>query len=258
MQNRIHLEKSVRGFSLVELLVVIAIVGMLLAMLLPAISEARANARKVVCLSQVRQQSVAIFTYCSDQKDTAFPFARRFSASWMIRLSPYMGWSGVSQVDESTGNSMDGKLGDRSDSAVRVDRKVPGWICPEANFRREPSPTYNSGYYGINLDLTSSVAGVSTSSSWAARRTLQQIRYAPSRIVLAGEAVRYAEIEYFTVLSNSTNVGAANERGHRQALNELFVDGHSESLKRYTRTDLLATDLKPGDAPSSYYQPGWY
>ncbi|MBR7143685.1 MAG: prepilin-type N-terminal cleavage/methylation domain-containing protein, partial [Lentisphaeria bacterium] len=58
--------KSVRlskRFTLIELLVVIAIIAILAAMLLPALSAARAQARTSSCLSNLKQISLAIGMY---------------------------------------------------------------------------------------------------------------------------------------------------------------------------------------------------
>jgi prepilin-type N-terminal cleavage/methylation domain-containing protein len=86
------------GFTLVELLVVIAIIGMLIALLLPAVQAAREAARRMQCTNHVKQLSLALHTYAD--AFSAFPndgWATNFNGSTspanlslLTRLLPYV------------------------------------------------------------------------------------------------------------------------------------------------------------------------
>jgi prepilin-type N-terminal cleavage/methylation domain-containing protein len=58
-----------RGFTLIELLVVIAIIALLMAVLVPALSRAREQGKRAVCLTQIRQLQLAWNMYCDDNDD---------------------------------------------------------------------------------------------------------------------------------------------------------------------------------------------
>lgn len=88
------------GFTLIELLVVMAIIGVLIGLLLPAVQAARSAARRVECLNNLMQTSLAILNY-----ENAFeslpagsinptgPIANSpvgYHASWITQILPFM------------------------------------------------------------------------------------------------------------------------------------------------------------------------
>ena len=79
---------SRRGVTLVELLVVMAIIGVLTALLLPAVQAARESARRAQCASRLRQLGVSLHAHHAQHR--AFPAGLNNGWSWHARILPQM------------------------------------------------------------------------------------------------------------------------------------------------------------------------
>ncbi len=108
--------RNVAGFTLVELLVVIAIIGILVALLLPAIQAAREAARRSQCINQLRQMIVAMHNHVSaygvfptggvepwpsieDYTSGGKPFGpEKQGLSWAYQILPYLEEGAVHDV----------------------------------------------------------------------------------------------------------------------------------------------------------------
>jgi len=103
-----------KGFTLIELLVVIAIIAILAAILFPVFAQARENARKASCQSNLKQLGTAFMMYKQDY-DERYPFGGWLPNSlgtweWQNTIAPYVKNKGVyrcpssSELDENPAN----------------------------------------------------------------------------------------------------------------------------------------------------------
>jgi prepilin-type N-terminal cleavage/methylation domain-containing protein/prepilin-type processing-associated H-X9-DG protein len=149
--------KGTAGFTLVELLVVIAIIGILVAMLLPAVQSARESARRSDCSSKVRQLGLACTMYAQNYSGQIMPgIMTTVNHSGLTELLPFI-------EAQTLYNAYDHALASTAQAANVVDVKVPIFICPsdnkDATHLISNVPFYRSNYVqnfgSTTIDATS-------------------------------------------------------------------------------------------------------
>jgi len=124
-----------RGFTLVELLVVIAIIGILVALLLPAVQAARESARRTQCTNNLKQLTLALQTYHDSVK--TFPPGKitpggccgtaSFS-NWAIAILPYIEQTALADLyDDNYRNEHDGP---NNSNRIVNQTNMPAFNCP--------------------------------------------------------------------------------------------------------------------------------
>ena len=123
---------ALRGFTLIELLVVVAIIALLVAILLPSLNAARAQAQRIVCMSNLKQFSYAFVYYCNDN-DGQFPESSdRWDENWFVQFKTYL-----SDLPVDTWTTDDESKGDIYECPADEKKEVNpiGYDLPFANFK---------------------------------------------------------------------------------------------------------------------------
>lgn len=143
-----------RGFTLVELLVALAIIGVLIAMLLPAIQTARDSARQMQCANNLRQLGLALSHY--ENSHMFLPHARnRHDWSWLSMILPHMGEQGLYDRIDFSRPPWD--LGPPISIKPVMEEIIPSYLCPADRASERPSP--DGPAYGNYLGVSGSEGG---------------------------------------------------------------------------------------------------
>jgi prepilin-type N-terminal cleavage/methylation domain-containing protein len=233
------ISRRTRGFTLIELLVVIAIIAILASILFPVFARARESARKVACVSNMKQLGTALFMYYSDY-DAMLP-----SSVLMTNPPPTtLTWNPTNFVGFA---SLRGQLPPPSDAAwsswpmllyPHMKNRDIIW-CPSDPSRTEDADKPVSYYYKAAIDYAwFGNAGVMA-------RKEGDFDFPADQIIFWEH--------------NSWHWGETG-KGARDgvSINVTFLDGHTQT-KRIKYSGYAANELPPGPLPASMKgEPAWF
>jgi len=226
---------TTKGFTLIELLVVIAVIGILATLLFPALNKANAQAKRTVCINNLRQINFALRMYADDSRDSTpwiEPSTNRYlTVAYRELVDSYVGIDGQSL----TSNKLFACPSDSFYYDMRSN--VTEWYVPKP--RHSLSYSYYSSYdfNGAN-QLTNNISRFTGKPApGIGGLKLSQIKH-PSRTAMVLEIPAFYPYSWHDP-KRPLRVGLECPL-FNNAKNVLgFVDGHASYLKIYWNTNLI-------------------
>lgn len=217
------------GFTLIELLVVVAVISILMAILLPSLSNARALAQSTKCLSQLKQIGQAGIIYTMNNSD-CFPGVLWYTPSTSANASKY-----GSITPELSAMGLD--------SWTRIQDTI--LTCPVLQQRYPAGSTVTFHCtYTINA-LATSVTDTGNPTASAGRPVKITRVIQPTGMSFFFDGLAQNQIAggwYYKTTAFSSDSQLYMRFPHQDGQNVVFVDGHAETVKRNIFVDRLFPD----------------